>query len=88
VDFVCLERRIIVELDGGQHADQETCDATRTAFLEAQGFRVLRFWNSRVIENRTGVCDEILAACGGEAPRVVMREQANVERFLARVDGG
>ncbi len=49
VDFVCLAKRLIVEVDGGQHAEQAEEDAQRTAWLEAQGFRVLRFWNTEVL---------------------------------------
>ena len=49
VDFVCLDARLIVEVDGSQHADQEAADARRTQNLEAAGFLVLRFWNSDVI---------------------------------------
>lgn len=52
-DFACLEAMLIVELDGGQHG--EVRDARRTAFLEAKGFRVLRFWNHDVLENLEGV---------------------------------
>lgn len=43
VDFVCFERRVIVEVDGGRHADQAAYDERRTCWLEAQGYRVLRF---------------------------------------------
>ncbi len=59
-DFVCLEQRLVIELDGGQHADAITYDATRTVFLEQQGFRVLRFWNNDVLGNAEGVLEEIL----------------------------
>ena len=52
-DFACLEAMLIVELDGGQHSEAK--DARRTAFLEAKGFRVLRFWNHDVLENLEGV---------------------------------
>jgi very-short-patch-repair endonuclease len=45
VDFVCLDKKLVVELDGGQHARRHDCDAQRTRWLEAQGFEVLRFWN-------------------------------------------
>ncbi len=48
VDFVCFDERLIVELDGGQHTLQRPYDAERTARLESQGFRVLRFWNHDV----------------------------------------
>ncbi|WP_174286177.1 endonuclease domain-containing protein [Sphingomonas bacterium] len=58
-DFVCIAARLIVELDGSQHTAD--ADAARTAFLEGQGYRVIRFWNSEVIENRDGVLETILA---------------------------
>ncbi len=45
VDFVCLDPKIIIELDGAQHQQQQTYDARRTAYLEGNGFQVLRFWN-------------------------------------------
>lgn len=54
-DFVCLEHRLIVELDGGQHADPAEQDRQRTEWLESQGFHVLRFWNNEVLENLEGV---------------------------------
>lgn len=46
VDFVCLEARLIIEVDGGQHADEEYGDAKRDAWLTEQNFRVLRYWNN------------------------------------------
>ena len=51
VDFVCLECKLAVEVDGGQHADTVTHDMTRTLFLEGLGYRVLRFWNNEVLSN-------------------------------------
>ncbi len=66
LDFLCVEAGLVVELDGGQHADQLAYDARRTSYLEARGFRVLRFWNSEVLTNCDGVCIAILDACGGE----------------------
>ena len=59
VDFVCLDAKLIVELDGGQHADQIEADKMRTEFLEALGFAVMRFWNNEVIENIDGVLERI-----------------------------
>jgi very-short-patch-repair endonuclease len=50
-DFVCLERRLILELDGGQHAEQVEKDTARTKWFESQGFVVLRFWNNEVLQN-------------------------------------
>ena len=55
VDFVCLEQRLVVEIDGSQHAVEQGRDAKRTAWLEAEGYRVLRFWNNEVLENLSGV---------------------------------
>ena len=54
-DFVCLEKKLIIELDGGQHAEQKEYDQIRTEFLEENGFHVLRFWNNEVMENLEGV---------------------------------
>lgn len=59
-DFVCLEKRLIVELDGGQHAERTEYDRKRTAYLESQGFRVLRFWNHDVLQNPEGVVTVLL----------------------------
>ena len=49
LDFVCLERRVVIEVAGGQHADSEIADLDRTTYLEQGGFRVLRFWNHEVL---------------------------------------
>jgi very-short-patch-repair endonuclease len=54
VDFVCMERKLIVELDGSQHAES-TYDAQRDAWLTSHGFTVVRFWNNEVLTNPTGV---------------------------------
>jgi very-short-patch-repair endonuclease len=58
-DFVCLELKLIIELDGGQHADQIAYDEQRRIALEQRGFKVLRFWNNEVIENLSGVLEAI-----------------------------
>jgi very-short-patch-repair endonuclease len=60
VDFVCLEQKLIVELDGGQHAEQAASDAKRSAFLEPQGFRIIRFWNDVALKQTDVVLEEIL----------------------------
>src|SRR6266850_2073110 len=59
VDFVCYEAKLIVELDGGQHADQKAADEERTRWLGTRGFRVLRFWNNDVLTNIAGVMQVI-----------------------------
>lgn len=61
-DFCCLERRVIVELDGGQHVDEEAYDVGRTEWLQSQGFRVLRFWNHEVFKETQVVLDAIVEA--------------------------
>ncbi|HHF0525110.1 TPA: endonuclease domain-containing protein, partial [Legionella anisa] len=53
VDFVCLEKRLIIELDGSQHLDNQSYDRERTAWLNAQGFKVLRFWNNDVLQTNS-----------------------------------
>lgn len=61
VDFVCFGIKLVIELDGGQHANltiEE--DKERDEWLRSQGFTVLRFWNNDVLENRDGVLEEIL----------------------------
>ena len=59
VDFVCHDKRLIVEIDGGQHQLRTSQDATRTSWLQSQGYRVLRFWNNEVLSNSTGVIETI-----------------------------
>ena len=60
VDFVCREKKLVIDVDGGQHADNPK-DRTRDATLTAQGYQVLRFWNSEILSNREGVLSVILA---------------------------
>jgi very-short-patch-repair endonuclease len=59
VDFVCLEQRLIIEIDGGQHAEQVDYDRRRDAWLRSHGFNVLRFWNSEVIQQLDEVLEQI-----------------------------
>jgi very-short-patch-repair endonuclease len=56
-DFICVPRKLIIEVDGGQHSEET--DGARTAALEAAGFHVLRFWNNEVLQNLDGVLQEI-----------------------------
>lgn len=58
VDFVCYEKNLIIEIDGGQHAGSQS-DKARDEWLRSQGFEVLRFWNNEVLENREGVLSKI-----------------------------
>lgn len=58
VDFCCWEQRLVIELDGGQHSPER--DAARTAWLNEQGYRVIRFWNNEVLTNMDGVLQTIV----------------------------
>jgi very-short-patch-repair endonuclease len=79
-DFACHRSKLVVELDGSQHAEDAAVqyDAQRTAFLNSRGYRVLRFWNSDVLENRDCVVEIIITAAkpphppgfAGRPPRV------------------
>lgn len=60
VDFVCYERKLVVEADGGQHAVEKEKDAERTAWLNSQNFTVVRFWNHEILTNLEGVLEKIM----------------------------
>ena len=60
VDFLCEPRRLVVELDGGQHATRTEQDMERTRWLEARGYRVVRYWNNDVLSNLEGVMEDLL----------------------------
>ena len=62
VDFACHDLKIVIEIDGGQHAEQMERDARRTEFLKSEGYRVLRFWNTDVLTNIEGVLEVIQSA--------------------------
>jgi very-short-patch-repair endonuclease len=59
VDFACPARKLAIELDGGQHADQAVAVAARTVELDRRGYRVIRFWNNDVMDNLAGVLQAI-----------------------------
>jgi very-short-patch-repair endonuclease len=67
-DFVCYENALIIEADGGQHAVEKEKDLERTAWLNSQGFTVLRFWNNEILSNTEGVLEVIYNACGAAPP--------------------
>ncbi len=62
VDFVCPECLLAIELDGSQHLNALEYDQARSRYLEARGYRMLRFWNSDVAQRMTAVLDEVLRA--------------------------
>ena len=64
LDFVCLEKKLIVEVDGGQHQERSAEDKARTEVLENAGFRVLRFWNNEVLRQTDAVAERIWQEVG------------------------
>ena len=60
LDFVCFDQRLVVEIDGSQHADSER-DEARDAALMAEGFRIARYWNNDVLQRPTSVLEDILS---------------------------
>ena len=67
-DFACIEQKMVIELDGGQHQDQLVYDQARSTFLQAQGWQVLRFWNNDVLNNIDGVLASIAERLSGAPP--------------------
>ncbi|MGH8750253.1 MAG: endonuclease domain-containing protein [Burkholderiales bacterium] len=76
VDFICLEAKLVIEVDGGQHAESIRRDERRTAFLEKRGFGVLRFWNNEVLGNIDGVLATIM--------RVIEKQRSSPTLTLPR----
>jgi len=68
VDFVCFERRVIVEVDGGGHATEKGKDSKRDGWFRERGFKVLRFWNTDVIGNTDAVIAAIGESCANHPP--------------------
>ena len=68
-DFCCFEKKLIVEVDGGQHAIAANRDEERTLALKREGFRVLRFWNHEILQNIEGVLAVVGAALKAPSPQ-------------------
>ena len=66
VDFICKEKKLIIELDGGQHNENKNInkDNIRTKYLNDKGYKVIRFWNNDIDFNMEGVYNELMRACG------------------------
>ena len=86
-DFACRERKLVVELDGSQHAESLR-DVVRDAYIAAQGYRVLRFWNGDVNTALTSVLDTIYAALEERAPPAEIPLPAGGERSSRRQPTG
>jgi very-short-patch-repair endonuclease len=67
VDFACRSQKLIIELDGGQHAENVAYDKSRSEFLQTKGYKVLRIWNDEVFTNINGVLEAILNLLEGES---------------------
>jgi very-short-patch-repair endonuclease len=83
-DFACLERRLVVEIDGGQH-DEGKSDARRNEWFRAQGFSTLRFWNNDVLSRTEDVLEEILKALGSTCPHPGLPPQAGEGDKMSKV---
>jgi very-short-patch-repair endonuclease len=68
VDFACTEKRLIVEIDGGHHADRVDYDVGRTRYFEARGYRVLRFWDNEVLKSIDAVKEQIWLTLSSKEP--------------------
>jgi very-short-patch-repair endonuclease len=68
VDFVCFVNRVVIEVDGGQHAIEKEKDIERDNYLKKHGFKILRFWNNDVLANISGVLEVIRRNCLSHPP--------------------
>jgi type II secretion system protein H len=81
VDFVCLEARLIIEVDGGQHAEQRQKDEHRDQWLISQNFRVLRFWDNEVLRQTDAVVETIMQALNGTPTPALPRKGGGSKGF-------
>jgi len=68
-DFCCTEAKLVIELDGGQHALQQKADRARTEFFESQGYAVRRFWDNEIFTNIDGILQRIIDALSAKGSR-------------------
>jgi very-short-patch-repair endonuclease len=79
-DFACIEIGLVIELDGGQHAEQLACDAQRAAVMEQLGFRTLRFWNHEVLNQTDAVLEKILATAAALTPTLSRKREREQDK--------
>ena len=77
VDFICFEKKLIIEVDGGQHAD-DVSDKARDKWLNERGYKVLRFWNNEVLGNRERVLEKVVAYLNHPLPNPPLKGEGNV----------
>jgi very-short-patch-repair endonuclease len=82
VDFCCVERGLVVELDGGHHAEPSAADERRTRLIKRSGYRVLRFWDNEVLSNFYGVLERISEALDDPRPLHRNRRGNNTGEFI------
>ena len=68
VDFVCVEKKLVIEVDGGQHATKVEADLQRSEHLRKKGYRTLRFWNNEVLQKTESVLEAVLLSLSEDAP--------------------
>ncbi|MGQ9646874.1 MAG: endonuclease domain-containing protein [Thermodesulfobacteriota bacterium] len=82
VDFVCFEKGLIIEVDGGQHTEQISYDLKRSQWLEKQGYRILRFWDNEVLKNAEAVVEVIMEALEADTPHLYPPPQVGKKKPL------
>ena len=88
VDFVCLEASLVIEADGGQHAEQTAYDEERTRKLEQSGFRMMRFWNDEILRNTEIVLETIFLALDTTPPQPSPSRKGREKSKLQRAPSG
>ncbi len=84
-DFLCFSAKLVIEVDGGQHAGARAYDIARTRFIEREGYRVLRFWNNEVLGNTEGVIEAIRNSLSQrEREEAAKRRKGEGERRTSR----
>lgn len=80
VDFVCLEKKLVIEIDGSQHIEQQLYDQQRTRYLVARGYEVIRFWNTEVLKELDSVLDVIYSRLVNPHPNPLPEREREQKR--------
>jgi very-short-patch-repair endonuclease len=78
VDFLCRDKKLIIEADGGQHSENRS-DEKRTKYLENKEYKVLRYWNNDILENTEGVMKEILGVLNSLTPTLSLKGEGEAD---------